>query len=91
LEMRVYVYLWLRVAVERRSGMNGGGVGIHVEGGVAGIRRVAGRSWTGACRQRRSSGVLFLHRVVSKDKSAWSDVAREQEQLAACRAWMLVQ
>jgi len=28
-EVRVYVYLWLRgrrVAVERRSGMNGGGV-----------------------------------------------------------------
>jgi len=50
--------------------MNGGGVGIHVEGGVAGIRRVAGRSWTGAYRQRRSSGVLLLHgAVVGKDKS----------------------
>ena len=63
--------------------MNGGGVGIHVEGGVAGIRRVAGRSWTGACRQRRCSGVLLLHGVVGKDKSGGSDVAREQEQLAA--------
>jgi hypothetical protein len=57
--------------------MNGGGVGIHVEGGVAGIRRVAGRSWTGAytCRQRRSGGVLLLHgAVVGKDKSGGTRV-----------------
>lgn len=48
--------------------MDGGGVGIHVEGGVAG--RYSGESQGGAGRahvprQRRCGGVLFLHAVVT--------------------------